>query len=846
MKLCRWLVQGLGVVCLVLGGIVLGGAAVSLTAPPAYAQSVNSIVVQGNQRVEADTIRSYFRAGPGGRLDAFQIDEGVKALYTTGLFQDIRPSIQGGRLILTVVENPVINRIAFEGNKKVKDEQLKSEIQSRERGTLSRPVVQADVARMVDVYRRSGRFDIRIEPKIIELPNNRVDLVFEISEGEKTGVKLIEFIGNRAYSSYRLKDVIKTSETGILAFLQTGNIYDPDRVEADRELLRRFYLKHGYIDVRVVSAVGEYDPNRRGFLITFTIEEGEQYRVGTVDVVSNVRPIDPTFLRARLRTYPGDIYNAEAVEKTVEDMTIEAAKRGYAFATVRPGAQRNPQSRTVNLFFTIEEGQRAYIERINVRGNTRTRDYVIRREFDIAEGDAYNRALVNRAERRLKNLGYFKSVKILPEPGSAPDRVILNVDVEEQSTGEFSVSGGYSTADGFLGEVSIAERNLLGRGYYGKTSVQYGQYTRGANVSFVDPYFLGYRVALGLDLFYKQQNATNYVSYETKTMGFGSRLGFALREDLGFQVRYSIYRQEVSLPANLTNCNNVNPDFVNTFPTADAVGTTPALTPPFGYAGIANCYSDGEASLAVKRELANGPVLTSLIGYTLTHNTLDNNKSPTQGILTEFRQDFAGVGGDVKFVRTSADLYAYHEVVSDVISSLHLQGGHITGWGGGGLRMLDHFQMGPNLVRGFSPAGIGPRDLTQFPYTGVQGDALGGTMYWGASLELQTPLYFLPKDSGVKVAAFADAGSLWNYTGPTTFPATGEVLSGNTCATWGPGIVNPVACAVDNSMHVRSSVGVGLIWDSPFGPLRFDYSFPLTKESYDRVQQFRFGGGTKF
>jgi outer membrane protein insertion porin family len=846
MKLCRWLVQGLGVVCLVLGGIVLGGAAVSLTAPSAYAQSVNSIVVQGNQRVEADTIRSYFRVGPGGRLDAFQIDEGVKALYTTGLFQDIRPSIQGGRLILTVVENPVINRIAFEGNKKVKDEQLKSEIQSRERGTLSRPVVQADVARMVDVYRRSGRFDIRIEPKIIELPNNRVDLVFEISEGEKTGVKLIEFIGNRAYSSYRLKDVIKTSETGILAFLQTGNIYDPDRVEADRELLRRFYLKHGYIDVRVVSAVGEYDPNRRGFLITFTIEEGEQYRVGTVDVVSNVRPIDPTFLRARLRTYPGDIYNAEAVEKTVEDMTIEAAKRGYAFATVRPGAQRNPQSRTVNLFFTIEEGQRAYIERINVRGNTRTRDYVIRREFDIAEGDAYNRALVNRAERRLKNLGYFKSVKILPEPGSAPDRVILNVDVEEQSTGEFSVSGGYSTADGFLGEVSIAERNLLGRGYYGKTSVQYGQYTRGANVSFVDPYFLGYRVALGLDLFYKQQNATNYVSYETKTMGFGSRLGFALREDLGFQVRYSIYRQEVSLPANLTNCNNINPDFVNTFPTADAIGTTPALTPPFGYAGIANCYSDGEASLAVKRELANGPVLTSLIGYTLTHNTLDNNKSPTQGILTEFRQDFAGVGGDVKFVRTSADLYAYHEVVSDVISSLHLQGGHITGWGGGGLRMLDHFQMGPNLVRGFSPAGIGPRDLTQFPYTGVQGDALGGTMYWGASLELQTPLYFLPKDSGVKVAAFADAGSLWNYTGPTTFPATGEVLSGNTCATWGPGITNPVACAVDNSMHVRSSVGVGLIWDSPFGPLRFDYSFPLSKESYDRVQQFRFGGGTKF
>jgi outer membrane protein insertion porin family len=811
----------------------------------AYAQTptASSIVVQGNQRVEADTIRTYFRPGPGGRLDAFQIDEGVKALYATGLFQDIRPSVQGGRLILTVVENPVINRIAFEGNKKVKDDQLKTEIQSKERGTLSRPVVQADTARLVEVYRRSGRFDIRVEPKIIELPNNRVDLVFEITEGGKTGVKTIEFVGNRAYSAYRLKDVIKTSETGILAFLQTADIFDPDRIEADRELLRRFYLKHGYIDVRVVSAVGEYDPNRRGFLITFTIEEGEQYRIGTVDVVSNVRPLDPLLLRARLRTFSGDVYNAEAVEKTVEDMTIEAAKRGFAFATVRPGAKRDPQTRTVNLVFTVDEGQRAYVERINVRGNTRTRDYVIRREFDLAEGDAYNRALVNRAERRLKNLSYFKTVKISTEPGSAPDRVILNVDVEEQSTGEFSVSGGYSTADGFLAEVSVSERNLLGRGYYAKTSVQYGQYTRGAQVSLVDPYFLGYRIALGIDLFAKQQNASSYVSYQTKTVGFGARLGFALREDLGLQLRYSLYRQEVSLPDNLKNCNNINPDYISTFPTPDKAALFP---PPAGYTGILNCYADGEASLAVKKELAGGPVITSLVGYTLSFNSLDNNKSPTAGVLTEFRQDFAGVGGNVNFVRTSADLYTYHEVVPDVVGSFHLQGGAITGWGGKDLRMLDHFQMGPNLVRGFAPAGIGPRHLTQLPFTGIYGDALGGTYYWGTSLELQTPLYFLPKDAGVKVAAFADAGSLWNYTGPTSFPATGEVLSGNTCATWGPNVANATPCPVDNAMHIRSSVGVGLIWDSPFGPLRFDYSFPLSKQSYDRVQQFRFGGGTKF
>jgi outer membrane protein insertion porin family len=348
MKLRRWLVQGLGLACLVLGAILLSGGVVSLTARSAYAQAptVSSIVVQGNQRVEADTIRSYFRPGPTGHLDAFQIDEGVKALISTGLFQEVRPTVQGGRLTITVIENPVINRIAFEGNKKVKDEQLKSEIQSKERGTLSRPVVQADTARIVELYRRSGRFDVRVDPKIIELPSNRVDLVFEITEGVKTGVKAIDFVGNRAYSSYRLKDVIKTSETGlILAFLQTGDIYDPDRVEADRELLRRFYLKHGYIDVRIVSAVGEYDPNRRGFVITFTIEEGEQYRVGTVDVQSTILSLDPSWLRVKLRTYPGDVYNAEAVEKTVEDMTIEASRQGFAFARCANANGQSPLHR---------------------------------------------------------------------------------------------------------------------------------------------------------------------------------------------------------------------------------------------------------------------------------------------------------------------------------------------------------------------------------------------------------------------------------------------------------------------------------------------------------------------
>jgi outer membrane protein insertion porin family len=700
--------------------------------------------------------------------------------------------------------------------------------------------VQADVQRIVEIYRRNGRYDIRVEPKIIERPNNRVDLVFEITEGSKTTVKDINFVGNRAFSTWRLRDVIKTGQSNLLSFLKNNDLYDPDRAEADREHLRRFYLKNGYADVRIVSAVAEYDPGRNGFVLTFTIEEGDLYRFGSIDVQSNVRDVDPAALRSKLRMSPGSVYNAEAVEKTVEEMTIEMSKRGYAFAQVRPRGDRNFEQHIVNLVFVVEEGPRAYVERINIRGNTRTRDYVIRREFDIAEGDAYNRVLVDRAERRLKNLAYFKVVKITTEPGSAADRIILNVDVEEQSTGEFSIAGGYSTADGLVAEVSVGERNLLGRGHVGRIAVQFGERTRGFEFNFVEPYLLDYRLAFGIDFFAKQIDASSYYVYRQETIGGGLRFGVPLREDLGLQVRYSAYRQAIDLDWMFRNCNNVNPNFAldpnnpGTYPTFIGApsGFNPATIPPPGYTGLSSCYADGEASAAVKQQVEAGPAFVSLIGYGLTYNTVDNNKNPTKGILVDFRQDFAGIGGDVNFIRTTVDARFYYELLSDVVSVLRLQGGHVTGWGSKDLRMLDHFQMGPNLVRGFQTAGLGPRDLTPF----TTQDALGGTMYWGASYEIQTPILGLPKDFGMRFAVFADAGALWNYRGSTTFPNVG--LSINT--------VDPVTGQDTNSMLVRSSVGAGIIWDSPFGPIRIDYAFPLTKDSNDRVQELRFSGGTKF
>jgi outer membrane protein insertion porin family len=811
MKVWLRVLRGLTLAGVVLGGaVVCSGTATLLMAVPAQAQ-VSSIIVEGNRRVEADTIRSYFRAS-GGRLDALAIDEALKSLYATGLFEDVRISQAGGRLKVTVVENPVINRIQFEGNKRLKDEQLLGEIQSKPRGTLSRAAVQGDVQRIVELYRRAGRYDVRVDPKMIERQNNRVDLVFEISEGSKTGVRELRFVGNRAYSDWRLKDVIKTSQSNFLSFLKNSDIYDPDRLEADRELLRRFYLKHGYADVRIVSAVAEFDPSRNGFLVTFTIDEGDLYRFGAIEVQSNVRDVDPAVLRSKLRMSSGSTYNAEAVEKSVEDMTIEMSKRGYAFSQVRPRGDRNPETRTISVIFVVEEGPRVYVERIQLRGNTRTRDYVIRREFDLAEGDAYNRVLVDRAERRLKNLNFFKTVKITNEPGSAPDRIVLIVDVEEQPTGDFSVAGGYSTADGFVGEVSVTERNLLGLGQMVRAAVSYGQKTRGVELSFVEPYFMDYRLALGLDFFAKQVDSSSYYTYRSETIGGAIRLGFPITENLNGSIRYSAFQQKITLDPVLTDCT--------------------AATLPSAVGLASSCYANGEASAATREMARQGAQLVSLVGWGLAYNTLDNTKLPTSGMVLELKQDVAGLGGDVNYIRTTGDARVYYEILSDFVAMFRVQGGHVTGWGSKDLRMIDHFQLGPNLVRGFAPGGIGPRDLT----AGTNRDPLGGTMYWGTSVEVQFPFFAAPKDFGMRFALFADAGSVWNYQGQTTFPVTGETIT----------LVDPVSGVNSNEMLVRTSVGAGVIWQSPFGPIRIDYAIPLTKEPFDRVQNLRFSGGTRF
>ena len=795
-------------------------------APGAFAAGV---AVSGNHRVDTETIESYFT---GSDEDA--VNKGVKALYATGLFSNVRVSREGGRIVIVVTENNIINRVAFEGNSKIKTETLTSEVQSKSRGPYSQATVDADIERIKDAYRRSGHAAATVTSRIVDLPNGKVDVVFTIAEGDKTGIKTINFVGNQVYSSDKLRDLMQTTEMNFMSFFKTSDVYDPDKIGSDLELIRRFYLKNGYADFRVTGSDAQFSPEAGGYIITITVEEGPQYTVSSVDVESHLPSLDAAALRPFLRLSAGEIYNGDMVQKTTDALTREVAKHGYAFSQVRPRGDRDPATRTVAIAFVVEEGPRVYVERIVIRGNTRTRDYVIRREFEIGEGDAYNKALIDRAERRLNSLGYFKKVKITNEQGSAPDRVIVVVDVEDQPTGSLSVSGGYSTADGFIAEVAVSESNFMGRGQYVRLSVSEGQYARGVEFSFTEPYFLGNRMAAGFDIYAKQNSVSQYSYYSNFVTGGTLRLGLPITDEITFSPRYSLYNTNITIPNNSSHpyddCN---------FP---IWGTTPGYNGTTVYYGN-SCLSNGEASLALKQ--AAGNTLTSMFGYSMSYNTLDNGKSPTSGIFAELRQDIAGAGGNSQFVRTTGDLRYYHEIVDQVVGIVHVQGGEIFGFGhdgGNNLPIVDNFNLGPSLVRGFAPNGIGPRDISG-GYSSNQGNPLGGTTYFGGSLEVQFPIWGLPRDIGLKGALFTDAGSLFNYTGKTNFSYNGVCTPNNTYPLYTQGTCITLGGA---AMTLRSSVGASLIWASPLGPIRFDFAKDITKSASDQTQFFRFTGGTTF
>ena len=793
-----------------------------------FAAFAENVLVQGNKRIDSETIAAYFSGS-----DQASVNKGVKDLYATGLFSSVKVSRAGGRVVISVTENNTINRVAFEGNSKVKTETLTAEVHSKSRGPYSQAMVDADIERIKDVYRRSGRAAATVTARTVDLPNGRLDVVFTIDEGEKTGVKTINFVGNQVYSSGKLRDLMQTTEMNYLSFFKTSDVYDPDKIASDLELIRRFYLKNGYADFHVVGSDAQFDPAQGGYIVTITVEEGVQYTVAAVDVESHLPDLDGASLRPFVRLSPGEVYNGDLVQKSVDALTKEVGKHGYPFTQVHPRGDRDPATHTVTIAFVLDEGPRVYIERIVVRGNTRTRDYVIRREFELGEGDAYNRVLIDRAERRLNNLGYFKKVKITNEPGSTPDRVIVVVDVEDQPTGSLSLSGGYSTTEGFIAEVSVTETNFMGRGQYVRLAVSEGQFSRGVEFNFTEPYFLGDRIAAGFDVYAKKSDAFQFSFYNNFVTGATLRLGLPVTEELTFSPRYSIYRTDISIPnTSAQPFNDCNSPLNGVTPVLS--GATGVGPPTFFF----NCLTNGEASLALKE--AQGPFVTSMFGYTLGYNTLDNNKNPTGGFFAELRQDVAGAGGDERFVRTTGDLRYYHEIYDQFVGLVHLQGGDLQSFGGNRLRIVDNFNLGPSLVRGFAPFGIGPRDIgTDDP----QGNPLGGTKYFGGSLEVQFPIYGLPRDLGLKGAIFADAGTLYGFTGRTNFSPTGVCTPTNFPPAFTQGTC--ITVGADSSL-IRTSAGASIIWSSPLGPIRFDFAKTITKSQFDQTQFFRFTGGTTF
>lgn len=766
---------------LAMGGILAATVAMmSIAMAAETAPSRNSIVVEGNRRVEAETIRAYFHASQGGHYDEASRDAALKSLIATGLFESVSIGGSGESVVVRVTEAPVLARIEFEGNKKVKDADLSAAIESKPRGTLQRAMVQSDSNRIVEVYRRAGRDEVIVKPEVIDRGNGSVDLVYTITEGAKTPIRKVEFTGNRAFGSRQLKAVIKTSAHSVLSFFTGGDTYDPDRIAQDRELLRTYYRSKGYADASVSAASAEYDPAQQGFTVTFTIDEGALYRFGNANVVCNIPGVDTSRLSRLALIRSGALFDGNAVDKTTDLLAIELSKLGYPFAHATPRITRDQAGQRIDIAFTIDQGVRAYVERIEIHGNSRTRDYVIRREFDFGEGDPYNKTLIDRAERRLKNLNYFKAVKITNRPGSSPDRVVLDVETIDQPTGDINFAGGYGTTDGWLGEVKLSERNFYGTGLDLRSSATFGQYSRGINLSASEPYFLGTRVAAGVELFGRQTDTTSYQSYGTATYGGSLLFGTPLTEQLGVQWRYSLYNQNITLAPNAN--------------------------------GLV-------ASLPIQQAAAAGPAWVSQGGTSTTFSTLDNNKSPTSGVRSQLTQDLAGLGGDVKFLRTTSDTRYYQQINSDVVAMVRGQGGYITGWGGQQAPLMNTFFGGPSMVRGFAPYGFGPRDLTP----GSTRDNVGGSMYFATTAELQSGIPGIPDEYGLKASAFVDAGSVFRYNGPTSFGGQ--------------------SVQVADKNIVRSSVGVGLTWASPFGALTVDYAVPLSKAAYDVVQPLRFSAG---
>jgi len=768
--------------------LLVGVAAVS--APErAIAQAqqsgiVGRIVVQGNERIEQDTILSYLPIQIGDTVDQAKLDLALKTLTRTELFSDVRIQLQGDTLLVQVVENPIINQVLFEGNSSLKEDKLKDEVTVRPRGIFTKAKVQEDVGRIIELYRRSGRISATVTPKIVNLPQRRVDLIFEISEGPKSGILGINFQGNQQFSANDLRDVIVTKESHWYKFFESNDNYDPDRVEYDREQLRKFYRNKGYYDFHVVSSIAELSPDKNSFAVTYTVDEGQKYKFGKLEVTTELKKLNPDILRALLPIRSGQIYADEKIEQATDALTFAAGSAGFAFVDVRPQYRANPATHTVDVTFDVKEGPRVYIDRIDIVGNTQTLDYVIRREMSLSEGDAYNRVLVDQSKNKIKSLGFFKDVDITTQPGTEPDRTNLLVKVTEQPTGELSASAGYSSVDQLVVDLGFNQSNFRGRGQDVRARVEIGSISQDIDFSFTEPRFLGRNLGAGFDLYATRYDFTQYASYSSASAGGSVHIAFPLTINSTMSLRYTLREDDTIVASNL-------------------------------------CVPGAELVSVVLCD-ERGSYITSALGYSVRIDRRNDPQLPTRGYYLDLSQDVAGFGGTVHYVRTEWDGGWYHGFSKDFVLSLTTTGGFINGWDGDSIRIGDRFYRGGDSFVGFQLAGIGPRD-THF------GDALGGKLYLIGEAQ-QTFPNGLPAQYGIKTALIADVGTLGLLDRHDKFdPLTNAPLT-----------------TVRDDLGLRASFGVSVFWKSPLGPLRFDIAEPVAKEPYDITQIFRFSTNTRF
>jgi outer membrane protein insertion porin family len=859
---------------------------VAATTAPAQPGSgiIKSIDVTGNQRLEADTVRSYIKLRAGEAYTTESLDQALKDLYASELFAEV--TIAGadtGQIVLQVRENPVINRIVLEGNKRIKEDKIRPEIRLAPRQIFTRTKARADVARILELYRRQGRYAATIEPKMVQLDQNRVDVVFEIHEGAKSRVRRINIIGNKAFKAGRLRGEMATKTASLVHLFSGGTSYDPDRLAYDQQKLRQFYLTAGYADFHVVSAVAELTPDKRDFIITYVLDEGKRYKFGDVKVESEIRDLKSDALRHLVKINPGDWYNAKLTEDTVDGLTEAAGLLGYAFADVRPAFDRDKDALTMSVTFRVADAPRVYVERIDINGNTITRDKVVRREFRLAEGDAFNGFRVKRSRDRIQSLGFFQDkLEIEQKQGSAPDQVVLETNLEEKATGQLQLSAGYSSLEKFIVSAQISQNNLMGKGQEVRAGVDYSIYSKSVTLGFTEPYLFDRNIAVGVDVFRRDFNSFNYVNddrnttYDQTTTGFQVRAGVPLTEFWSLALRYGLNFDSVSLNKNT---------FYSPYLPDGSVDPTGALRCDPLLAGRYLCDAVGDRT-------------TSSIGYSLVFDNLNDRIRPTRGRRVVLSQDFAGLGGSVKYIRTRGEGHQYWNVFGFTVSA-NAEGGYIhsleksRGEGIDKVRLTDRFYLGQPDFAGFDIRGLGPRVLRAtcstesttecVPITDrsqMSDDALGGRAYYFGKLEIQLPLGSAARELGIRPSIFANVGSVFGLTKPVLsnvgvggqfreildaqgnrlcidgnagdgndLPST-TIPAGQTCGTgltpYGTTIPGFVERYLGDTWKPRVSVGIGVNWNSPFGPFRIDIAKALVTREGDDPKLFTFNVGTQF